>query len=294
MSKPIILSGRFHAGADFECGENVVVDVAEEVVLGDRCTLAANSYISGRSVKVGDDFFGYRWDHPHWQCPGMGFTGVVGRWLEVGRGRRDEEHAVLTVGSRNTWHDNRIDLSAPVTVGDDVGLSPEVTISTHHYWQSVLEGYPQRCDGVEIGNGVIVGYRSTVVAGARIGDNAVIGAQSVVSGTVLGGKVWGGNPLRMLREDIKPYPSNIKAMLLKQFVEEWLKTLAWRKQPLPAGYTVVAEYPHIALYGGIVDVEQRTLAGIKENSHTDDLRWFLFKKGIRIFTKRRFKALEKL
>lgn len=271
-NKPTIRSGRFSAGADFVCGANVVVDVADEVVVGDRCVLADDTYICGMGVRIGDDFFNYG----HWN-----------KRLEIGLGRRDEEEATLVVGDRNTWHDNRVDLSAPVVIGNDVGLSPETCIYTHHYWLSVLEGYPQRVQGVTIGDGVIVGFRSCVLPGARIGNNAVIGAQSVVSGMVVGGKVWGGNPLRMLKESITPYPSNIKAMLLKQFVQEWEQSLKYRKLPVP-GWGV--EHPIINVDGCMIDVEAQTLTGL-ESELTDDLRLFLFKRGIRIFTLRPFAKL---
>lgn len=293
MSVPLIKSGRFHAGEGFRCGENVVVEVAEEVVVGDRCVLPDNAYLGGRSVKIGDDFFGYGWGHPR------GFSILdkirehdnipTGRWLEVGRGRQDEEEAVLTVGSRCTFHDNRIDLSNRVTVGDDVGLSPEVAIYTHHYWLSALDGWPNRCDPVTIGDGCIVGYRSVILAGAQIGPRTVIGAQSVVSGKVIGGRVYGGNPLRMLKEDVKPYPANIKAMLLRQWVEEWLASLDYRGSKEPAG-AVVTVYPVISCRGCDLDVEKLTVTG-EEDLVIDDLRWFLFRKGVRCYTRRPFAKL---
>ena len=276
MNRPLIKSGKFHAGADLRCGENVVIDVADECIVGDRCVLPDNAYLGGRSVKLGDDFYGYSWE---W------------RRLEVGRGRRDEEHAALTVGDRCTFHDNKIDLSAPVVIGDDVGLSPEVTIYTHHYWLSLLEGYPQRIDGVTIGNGVIVGYRSTVLAGARIGNNAVIGAQSVVNGMVVGGKVWGGNPLRMLKEEAKPYPSNIKSMLLKQWVEEYARTCIYRKLPAEMVYfDAGASYPLIKFRRLEINAQTGQAAG-EEDEYTDDFRLWLFKRGVRAYTKRPFRAL---
>jgi hypothetical protein len=59
MNHPIIKSGKFHAGADFQCGENVVIDVAEEVIVGVRCVLSDNAYLCGRRVEIGNDFFGY-------------------------------------------------------------------------------------------------------------------------------------------------------------------------------------------------------------------------------------------
>ena len=55
-----------------------------------------------------------------------------------------------------------------------------------------------RC-GVTIGANVWVGAQCVVLPGARIGDNAVIAAGSVVRGEVPAGELWGGVPARYIR-----------------------------------------------------------------------------------------------
>src|SRR3990167_405962 len=171
MGIPTIKSGRFQAGADFQCGENVVINVAEEVVVGDRVRLPDNCYIEGRRVKIGNDFYGYDWE---W------------RRLDIGRGRIDEEDAILKVGDCCTFHDNRIDLARHVTIGYYVGLSPEVAIYTHYYWMSPLEGFPMKYAPVQLGDGTIAGFRSVFLPGSDTDRGVVVGANSTVSGYLEG------------------------------------------------------------------------------------------------------------
>lgn len=277
MSKPIVKSGKFHAGADCIIGENVIIDVAEETVLGDRCTLGDNTYLCGRSIKVGDDFYGYS----HWN-----------KRLEVGLGRRSEEDAVLTVGSRCTFHDNKIDLARRVTVGDDVGLSPEVTIYTHGYWMSVLDGFPRAFASVVIGDGVIVGYRSTILAGAGVANECVVGAGSVVTKTLwMEGAIYGGVPAKAIGK-VKALNPRVQEELLAEVMDGYKESCAYRGINLDQLGRLSWVFPDVWCRGFKINVLSQTSEG-EEDSFTDDLRWHLFTHGIRVYTKRRFQKLEK-
>lgn len=270
--KPIIKSGKFYAGSYFSCGENVVIDVEENVVVGDRVVLADNTYIGGRRVEIGDDFFNYQWEASH---------------LDIGRGRRDEEDAILKVGNRNTWHNIRVDLARRVTIGDDVGLSPDVTIYNHGYWNSLIRGHPYARDPVTIGNSVIIGYRSVVLPGALVGDFSTIGAQSVVSGHLEPYGVYGGNPLRKLRQ-VELYKPNIQEMLLKQVLSEYQDSCTYRGWAFQYKF----DFPSFQAYGCSFNVNTLKVEG-DEDERSDDLREFAFKRGIRFYTQRPFQKLGK-
>ena len=292
MGKPIIKSGKFTVGADLQCGENVVIDVAEEVIVGDRCVIPDNAYFSGRRVEIGDDFYGYSWEHPGFPRrvnDGIGglhtrLGGPVGSWLEIGRGRIDDASAVLVVGNRCTFHDNRIDLAREVTIGDDVGLSPEVAIYTHYYWQSILEGYPFRLAPVLISSRVLVGFRSALLPGVAIGEGSVIGAQSVVTGIVGVNEVWVGNPAKKVGDITSPMSYFER---LNSLVEDYHDSVAYRN--LPHEIRKV-DGNHVYIRDCRLDVESCTVSGI-EDEYSDDLRDFLFKHGVRIYTKRPFRKL---
>lgn len=275
MNRPTIKSGRFSAGADFRCGENVVIDVADDVILGDRVVLGDNTYLCGRSVKIGDDFFGYS----HW-----------GKRLEVGLGRRSEEDAILTVGCRCTLHDNKIDLARRVIIGHDVGLSPEVTIYTHGYWMSCLEGFPCRFAPVQIDNGVIVGYRSTILPGVCVEHYAVIGAGSVVTKNVYTRQIWAGNPAQFVRNVERPVSDGEKNELVDEILSDYIQSCTYRGIHTE-GFDLLSQGT-VEIYGCRFHLWSCQIVG-KEDERTDDFRWHLFTRGIRIYTKRPFTKLEK-
>ncbi len=269
-SQPTIKSGKLHVGSDVYFGRDVVIDVAEEVVIGDRCVIPDNAYFSGRRVAIGSDFYGYSWE---WQR------------LDIGRGRIDEEYATLFVGDRCTFHANKIDLAKSVTIGNDVGLSPEVTIYTHGYWQSCLEGYPCKYAPVTIGSGTVIGYRSTILPGSVIGERCVVGAQSVVTGKLLSGFICAGNPAKSIGPTNKLSIPERKH-LLDEIMFAYTRSCAYRN----VSVEVTIDYPMLAIRECLINVEDQTLSG-EEDAYTDDLREFLFKRGIRIYTKRRFNKL---
>ncbi len=91
--------------------------------------------------------------------------------------------------------------AAPVTIGEDTLIGPQVGIYTIHHpidperrRAGYIKGLP-----VTIGKNVWVGGGAKILPGVTIGDNAVIGAGSVVTKDVPAGVIVGGNPARILR-----------------------------------------------------------------------------------------------
>lgn len=86
-------------------------------------------------------------------------------------------------------------------IGNDVHITKDVMILTHDYSYSVLERMENPVSlrsqkFTIIGNNVFIGMRSIILAGANIGDNVIIGAGSVVTGTVDSNSVYAGNPAK--------------------------------------------------------------------------------------------------
>ena len=67
----------------------------------------------------------------------------------------------------------------------------------------VLTAMPSRGDTI-VGNDVWFGYQATIMPGVRIGDGAIIAAQSVVTRDVPAYTIVGGNPAQPIRQRFGP------------------------------------------------------------------------------------------
>jgi acetyltransferase-like isoleucine patch superfamily enzyme len=91
-----------------------------------------------------------------------------------------------------------------IVIGRDCLIAQHVSlIASNHgvrrgeiYWQLPWD---ERKTGVIIGNNVWIGCGVTILPGCAVGDNAVIGAGSMVTKNVPAGTIWAGNPARQMR-----------------------------------------------------------------------------------------------
>ncbi len=134
----------------------------------------------------------------------------------------------------------------------------------------------------------IAGYRALFLPGSGTGVGVVVGAQSVVTGYLPPHAVYAGNPAKLLHL-IKPLSESHKESMLYNLLEEYRKTCDYRKTQSPY---LKLDYPILQVEDCSIDVETKQLTG-SETPLTDDVREFLFKRGIRIYTKRPFIRLSK-
>lgn len=176
-------------------------------------TLTARCDAALRGVKIGN---GFRcWGRTH-------FYREAGASIRIGRScsiRTAASSNNIGLYSRTTLTANT--RGAELIIGDHVGMSA-VTIAafdsirigdhcllggnvliTDSDWHAVtpadrLANLPGRTAPVTIGNNVFIGTRAVILKGTVIGDNTVIGAGSVVSGTIPAGVIAAGNPCRVI------------------------------------------------------------------------------------------------
>jgi virginiamycin A acetyltransferase len=93
-----------------------------------------------------------------------------------------------------------------IRVGRDVLVAPGVQIvPANHAFERRdvpirLQGFRPSRGGVEIADGAWLGANTVVLDGARIGEGAIVGAGSVVTGEVPAYEIWAGNPLRKIKD----------------------------------------------------------------------------------------------
>ena len=90
---------------------------------------------------------------------------------------------------------------APVTVGDDCFIGPNVSIYTACHSTDPIERNSRRecAKPVTIGDNVWIGGSVTILPGVTIGSNVTIGAGSVVVKDIPDGCVAVGNPCRVVK-----------------------------------------------------------------------------------------------
>jgi acetyltransferase-like isoleucine patch superfamily enzyme len=80
-------------------------------------------------------------------------------------------------------------------IGDDVFIGPNATIMNDKYPPS---GDSSLWQIVEIGNRVVIGGGSNIVAGISMGNDSVLAAGATLTHDIPVGEVWAGNPARFL------------------------------------------------------------------------------------------------
>jgi maltose O-acetyltransferase len=90
---------------------------------------------------------------------------------------------------------------APVTIGDNVFIGPNVVLSTagHPVEVHIRNAGQEFAKPIVIGNNVWIGATVTIVPGVEIGDNVTIGAGSVVTRSIPANSVAVGSPCRVIR-----------------------------------------------------------------------------------------------
>lgn len=94
---------------------------------------------------------------------------------------------------------------APVTIGDDCFIGPNVSIYTACHSTDPVERNSRQewAEPVTIGHNVWIGGSVTILPGVTIGDNVTIGAGSVVTRDIPSNSIAVGNPCKVIRQIIE-------------------------------------------------------------------------------------------
>ena len=268
---------------------NSVIE-ANEIIIGENVTWGKDISIKVRGVfKIGaNSHVGDRFNVKAENCRiGEYFYNnpTDNRGMRIGGGSSHLPFANLTIGDRVVCHTGHINLAQPVTIGNDVGLSHDVDIITHGFWGSVLDGYPRKVESVTIGNNVIIGWKTVIMAGVNIADDVVVGSHAtIVKDLKISKAIYGGTPAKVIGY-IHTLTIEEQRRILLNIVFEFLELLATFYIE-KADVTVT--YPNVYINGLKLNVEKKTCAG-KHCKVSDAFRDHLRRYGIRIFHPRGFK-----
>lgn len=161
-------------------------------------------------IESAHSFSAFRSRHDAGFHLGLGSSVYMGCMFDVGTGGR------VSVGDYSLLHGVWLVCDSGITIGDHALISWNVVLmDTYRVSRNVQErrsalerlavSRERRLDGnvearpITIGNNVWIGFDACVLPGVTIGDGAVVGARSVITGDVDAYTVVAGNPARTVR-----------------------------------------------------------------------------------------------
>lgn len=195
-------------GAVIDIDESVVVDptarinVTERLVIGAGGVIGENCEIAGRDIEIGQELW-------------------MDRGARIGGGSCFERQSSFRAGHfLHLGQDVFVNTARPVVIGEEVGLGTRSAIYTHGAYLSALDGYPVAFAPVTIGSRVWL-PGAIVNPGVTIGDDVVVGVNSLVTKDLPTGCLAAGSPAKVLREDA--YPRKLHGADLVAFWRRFLE-----------------------------------------------------------------------
>jgi acetyltransferase-like isoleucine patch superfamily enzyme len=157
------------------CGDRV--EIGDHTSIGFLTIVRGKDIRIGAHVKIGSTTF---LDTPYMQ---IGEGTKINEQVFVGGLQFPDSRFVL---GRNCqiMQMSFINPARSIVVGDDSGIGGHCLIFGHNSFLSKFEGYAVDFEPIEIGNSVSLAWGVFVLPKTKIGDGAVIGAHSVVHGTI--------------------------------------------------------------------------------------------------------------
>ncbi|MCB2379186.1 hypothetical protein LGH70_16425 [Hymenobacter sp. BT635] len=285
-----IIADHLSIGSNFRIGPNTTIRAAS-CVIGDNVTLGANNtFLVGQELTIGNlTIFGnansltartiHVGEYVYWD------SNVV-----VGHGGKFSEDAHLRVGSYSMICARiTLNVNHAIHIGEYVGIGEDVAVWTHGSYLPILEGFPADFGPVHIGDKVWLPAKSTVLPNRRIGNNVVIGTNSLINKDLPDGCLAGGIPVKILRENM--YPSHDAArneQLVQRIVQDYEQLAAYKQLNVRVSYEpataelrcndVVFHLDTMKTQGAFTAVEE-------------DFRDFLRRRGIKFYTGQPFSSV---
>ncbi len=178
--------GHLELGRTVTIHRTARIDV-EHLEIGANSTIGPNCVIEGRDVRIGQEF---------WMDEGA----------VIGGGSCFEPLSMLRAGHfLHMGRDSIINTARPVVIGNEVGLGTRTSLYTHGSYLSALNGFPVAFAPITIGNNVWL-PGAIVNAGVTIGNNVVVGVNSLVTHDLPDGCLAAGSPVQILQADAYPRP----------------------------------------------------------------------------------------
>src|SRR5512132_2276338 len=205
------------------------VVVGRDVELGDHVEIGLLAVVSGRTIRIGRHSSVGTMSYVSCERIEIGEDARIREQVYVGGPQLPESAFIL--GNRTIVLQMAfINPTKPVIIGDDTGIGGHCLIFTHGSWLNALDGYPVTYEPVTLGKSVWLPWRVFVMPGTTIGDGSVVGANSLVQGSIPPMSLAVGSPAKVIRSapDFPRVPSEEKrAAIVAEMVSEFERYLTY-------------------------------------------------------------------
>lgn len=180
--------GTFFSGKNIILGENVKIGPlclvkGEDIIIGDNSNIKPLSLLSTRVIRFG------KYVHI---AP---LTIISSEFTE---------NSIIKMGDHSRlfpfcW----LDTGEGVFIGKNVGIGGHTLIFTHGVWANYLDGGPVSFGPVKIEDNVWLPWRIFILPNVTIGKDTIVGANSLVNKSFPENVLIGGNPAKLIKENIK-------------------------------------------------------------------------------------------
>ena len=276
ISKNAILeTNDLQIGKNVVIGDNVEIRCPEKIHIGDNSVLTKDIKINCTSFEAGEYLF---------MC----------ERVEIGRGGCYGPNSRVKIGKHvGIFEGTVINPSEEVEIGDDTGIGGDVMIWTHGAWLDVLQGFPSDFGPVKIGSNVWLPARSVVLPHVTIGNDVVIGINSIINRSLPDGCFAAGSPCKVIKENV--YPKKLtedeKKNIVLEIIDGWYKLHDMKKiKDVLTKYEDGKIYLNQGKHQTIYYMDERKIEGYNNNV-SEDLRDYMRRRGIKIYTGELFRSI---
>ncbi len=214
----------------YRIGKNVSIGwgsviCGDRVSIGDHTSIGFLTVVRGKEIEIG----------AHVQIGSTTFLDT--HHLQIGEGSKINEQVFVGglqfpdsrfVLGRNCqiMQMSFINPARSIIVGDDSGIGGHCLIFGHNSFLSAFEGYGVDFEPIEIGHSVSLAWGVFVLPKTKIGDGTVVGARSVVQGTIPPRSLAVGFPARVISK-APDFPKHLsdtdKLELFRKIVAEMIQ-----------------------------------------------------------------------
>jgi len=149
--------------------EQAIINSFKKIKIGDRCIIDRNVFVGGMQSEQSE--------------------------IEIGN-----DCAILYRAYLNP--------AKKISLGNNVVIGGYSQIFTHSAWKNVLLGYPNKFEEITIKDNVWIPWNVIVLPGVTIGENAIIGAGSVVTKNIPKNVFAAGTPAVIKNKNVKKKTPN--------------------------------------------------------------------------------------